>query len=51
MLKKLRKMIFINMEKYDRCAKNPFLKNDYKYNPFKSMYEQTYIWVEKNNNL
>ena len=35
------------MKKYDKKATNPFLKAQYAYNPFKSIYEQTYIWVEK----
>ena len=35
------------VHKYDKKAKNPFIENDFSYNPFKSIYEQTYIWVEK----
>ena len=35
------------VHKYDKTAKNPFLNKNYTYNPFKSIYEQTYIWVEK----
>ena len=37
---------YIVMKKYDKKAANPFLKAQYAYNPFKSIYEQTYIWVE-----
>ncbi len=39
------------MHRYDKKASNPFLSN-YEYNPFKSIYEQTYVWTEnssKNN--
>ncbi|MBQ2984191.1 MAG: hypothetical protein IJD57_05285 [Candidatus Gastranaerophilales bacterium] len=32
---------------YNKKAKNPFIENNFAYNPFKSIYEQTYIWVEK----
>ena len=35
---------------YDRKATNPFLKGEYKENPFASIYEQTYIWIIKENN-
>ena len=41
------KLLYKKVEKYDKKATNPFLSNDYEYNPFKSIYEQTYIWVEK----
>lgn len=41
------KILLNKANKYNKKAKNPFLTNDYKYNPFKSIYEQTYIWVEK----
>lgn len=34
------------MNKYDKKAKNPFLEANFDYNPFKSIYEQTYIWVD-----
>lgn len=36
------------VEQYDRKATNPFLNNQFENNPFKSIYEQTYIWVTKN---
>lgn len=41
------KEIFKKVYKYDKKAKNPFLEREYSYNPFKSIYEQTYLWVEK----
>ena len=47
---KFLKLLYKKMEKYDKKASNPFINNEYKYNPFKSIYEQTYIWVEKTNN-
>ncbi len=40
------KLLINKMKKYDKKAKNPFLNKDFKYNPFKSIYEQTYIWVD-----
>lgn len=46
-MKKYFKLFKNKLNKYDKKAQNPFLNNDYKYNPFKSIYEQTYIWVEK----
>lgn len=33
-------------KKYDKKAQNPFLGQDFQYNPFKSIYEQTYVWVD-----
>jgi hypothetical protein len=39
--------ILKKVKNYDKRAKNPFLENEYSYNPFKSIYEQTYIWIEK----
>ena len=47
MFKKYLNVLIKKMEKYDKKATNPFLKHDFSYNPFKSIYEQTYIWVEK----
>ncbi len=47
MFKKYFNVLIKKMEKYDKKATNPFLKQDFSYNPFKSIYEQTYIWVEK----
>lgn len=41
------KTLFKKMEKYDKKAANPFLAKDFEYNPFKSIYEQTYLWIEK----
>jgi len=43
------KILLNKVNKYDKKAQNPFLKGDFEYNPFKSIYEQTYIWIEKNN--
>ena len=37
------------MKKYDKKATNPFTNIDYKYDNSKSIYEQTYIWVENPN--
>lgn len=45
-IKKYFDIIYKKMKKYDKKAANPFLKAQYAYNPFKSIYEQTYIWVE-----
>ena len=39
--------ILKKVNNYDKKAKNPFLENNYNYNPFKSIYQQTYIWIEK----
>ena len=39
--------LFKKMNEYDKKATNPFLENHFDYNPFKSIYEQTYIWVDK----
>lgn len=41
------KTILNKMKKYDKRATNPFLNIKRAYNSEKSMYEQTYIWVEK----
>lgn len=41
------KILFEKTQKYNKKATNPFLDKDFKYNPFKSIYEQTYIWVTK----
>ncbi len=46
-IKSLFKNLSLETEKYNKNAKNPFLENNFEYNPFKSIYEQTYIWVEK----
>ena len=50
-IKHLFKNLSDEIEKYDNKAKNPFLENNFEYNPFKSIYEQTYIWVEKPKNI
>ena len=44
---KYMKFLLHKTKKYDKKATNPFINNDFEYNPFKSIYEQTYIWVEK----
>ena len=41
------KTLINKMENYNKKAINPFVHNDFQYNPFKSIYEQTYIWVTK----
>ena len=41
------KFLLHKTEKYNKKATNPFINNDFQYNPFKSIYEQTYIWVEE----
>ncbi len=41
------KKIIKKVESYDKKATNPFLENQFENNPFKSIYEQTYIWVTK----
>ena len=43
------KILFKKAEKYNKKAQNPFLSKEFEYNPFKSIYEQTYIWIEKKN--
>lgn len=37
------------VDEFDKKAKNPFLENDFAYNPFKGAFEQTYIWIESKN--
>lgn len=39
--------IIKNVENYDKKATNPFLEKQFENNPFKSIYEQTYLWVTK----
>lgn len=41
------KILMKKSEKYNKKATNPFTNKDFEYNPFKSVYEQTYIWVTK----
>ena len=41
------KILLNKAEKYNKKATNPFLNSDFEQNPFKSIYEQTYIWIEK----
>lgn len=41
------KLLIKKTKKYDKKATNPFLNQNFEYNPFKSIYEQTYIWVDK----
>ncbi len=43
------KTLFKKLNHYNSKAQNPFLNNQ-EYNPFKSLYEQTYIWVENQKN-
>lgn len=45
MMIKYFKTIIEKTKKYDKKAQNPFLKNEFQYNPFKSVYEQTYMWI------
>ena len=45
---KYTKKLFENMKKYDKKATNPFLKSQKDFDNTKSIYEKTYIWVEKN---
>jgi len=47
MFKKYVNILMKKTKQYDKRAQNPFLKSEFSYNPFKSIYEQTYIWVEK----
>lgn len=35
------------VKQMDSKAQNPFTHYDYSYNPFKSAFKQTYIWIEK----
>ena len=41
------KTIIKKVKKYDKKASNPFLERQFENNPFKTIYEQTYIWVTK----
>ncbi len=41
------KTLLKKMEMYDKKATNPFLNNEFENNPFKNIYEQTYLWVTK----
>ena len=45
------KTLLKKVKEYDKNATNPFLKNEYEYNPQKNIYEKTYIWVENNKGL
>ena len=47
MIKRYFNILIKKTNKYNKKATNPFLKSEFSYNPFKSIYEQTYIWVEK----
>ena len=40
--------LFENLKKYDKKATNPFLKRENNSDNFQTLYEKTYIWVEKN---
>ena len=39
--------IIKQIENYDKKATNPFLERQFENNPFKSIYEQTYVWITK----
>lgn len=41
------KTLLKKIEMYDKKATNPFLNNEFENNPFKNIYEQTYLWVTK----
>lgn len=41
------KKIIKKVKNYDKQATNPFLEHQFENNPFKSIYEQTYIWITK----
>ena len=41
------KILLKKTEKYNKKATNPFLEANFENNPFKTIYEQTYIWVTK----
>ena len=41
------KLLIKKTNRYDKKATNPFLNNQFENNPFKSIYEQTYIWITK----
>lgn len=40
------KIINIKTNILNKKAQNPFLKDDFKYNPFRNSIYQTYVWVE-----
>ncbi|MBR3605295.1 MAG: hypothetical protein IKL52_04630 [Candidatus Gastranaerophilales bacterium] len=44
---RLFKILIKKTKKYDKKATNPFLEANFEDNPFKNIYEQTYIWVTK----
>ena len=41
------KNIAKQVKNYDKKATNPFLNNQFENNPFKTIYEQTYFWITK----
>ncbi|MBQ4647477.1 MAG: hypothetical protein IJB79_09035 [Candidatus Gastranaerophilales bacterium] len=41
------KKIIKKVKNYDKKATNPFLDGRFENNPFKTIYEQTYIWITK----
>lgn len=43
------KLCLKKADKYNKKATNPFLEQNFEHNPFKNIYEQTYIWIEKEN--
>ena len=43
------RILLKKVEKYNKKATNPFLEQNFEHNPFKNIYEQTYIWIEKGN--
>ncbi len=47
-IKEYLKQINREAKKANKKARNPFLAQDFAYNPFMSAIEQTYIWVERN---
>lgn len=46
----LLKYIKQKIAEYNSDASNPFISEDYSYNPFESVFTRTYVWVEKHNN-
>lgn len=41
------KIILNKITNFDCKAVNPFTSKDFRYNPFNSAFNQTYVWIEK----
>ncbi len=43
------KFIKWKVKAMNHAAQNPFTDKDYSYNPFESVFNRTYVWVEEHN--